>query len=177
MVLSGEIMPVLYQPKFCCNCGEKIDRVDWRPWTSRRFCDVCETEQKHYDLLPRVLVGVGLVAGLWGIAVYMQAPPQVAPKNSPPSSARKIAVPAGREEKAPEVFANAAVQKTPAPARAVPSNSSAPAPGFSAAEAVYFCGAMTKKGTACSRRVKMPGRCWQHQGQPGAAEMSRSRSG
>ncbi len=32
-------------------------------------------------------------------------------------------------------------------------------------ERVYICGARTKKGTACSRRVKKSGiRCWQHQG-------------
>jgi hypothetical protein len=29
----------------------------------------------------------------------------------------------------------------------------------------YFCGAATKKGTACSRKVKGGGRCWQHEGQ------------
>ena len=29
-------------------------------------------------------------------------------------------------------------------------------------EPVYFCGAQTKKGTPCSRRVKGGGRCWQH---------------
>ncbi|HEX9961513.1 MAG TPA: hypothetical protein VGB00_11305, partial [Pyrinomonadaceae bacterium] len=34
-----------------------------------------------------------------------------------------------------------------------------------ATEAVYFCGAPTKKGTPCSRRVKGGGRCWQHAGQ------------
>jgi len=33
-------------------------------------------------------------------------------------------------------------------------------------EAVYYCGAQTKKGTPCSRRVKGGGRCWQHAGQP-----------
>jgi hypothetical protein len=33
-------------------------------------------------------------------------------------------------------------------------------------ESVYFCGAQTKKGTACSRRMKGGGRCWQHLGQP-----------
>jgi len=32
-------------------------------------------------------------------------------------------------------------------------------------ETVYFCGAPTKKGTPCSRRVRGGGRCWQHQGQ------------
>ena len=31
---------------------------------------------------------------------------------------------------------------------------------------VYICGARTKKGTPCSRRVHGPVRCWQHKGQP-----------
>ncbi|HEU4509799.1 MAG TPA: hypothetical protein VFR78_16300 [Pyrinomonadaceae bacterium] len=41
-------------------------------------------------------------------------------------------------------------------------------PGASATpvieEKVYTCGARTKKGKPCSRRVKQPGRCWQHKG-------------
>lgn len=31
-------------------------------------------------------------------------------------------------------------------------------------EVVYICGARTKKGTPCSRRVHGPVRCWQHKG-------------
>jgi hypothetical protein len=30
----------------------------------------------------------------------------------------------------------------------------------------YICGARTKKGTPCSRRVHGPVRCWQHKGLP-----------
>ena len=37
---------------------------------------------------------------------------------------------------------------------------------ISVAEPVHFCGAQTKKGTPCTRRVKNSGRCWQHIGQP-----------
>ena len=33
-------------------------------------------------------------------------------------------------------------------------------------EVVYVCGARTKKGTPCQRRVRGPGRCWQHRGMP-----------
>ena len=33
-------------------------------------------------------------------------------------------------------------------------------------EVVYVCGARTKKGTPCQRRVRGPGRCWQHRGKP-----------
>ncbi|HZI49164.1 MAG TPA: hypothetical protein VFD75_15325 [Pyrinomonadaceae bacterium] len=31
-------------------------------------------------------------------------------------------------------------------------------------EETYICGARTKKGTPCSRRVRGPVRCWQHKG-------------
>ena len=33
-------------------------------------------------------------------------------------------------------------------------------------EKIYTCGARTKKGTPCSRRVHGPVRCWQHKGLP-----------
>jgi hypothetical protein len=33
-------------------------------------------------------------------------------------------------------------------------------------EVVYICGARTKKGTPCQRRVRGPERCWQHRGKP-----------
>ena len=36
-------------------------------------------------------------------------------------------------------------------------------PGVTTEEA-YICGARTKKGTPCSRRVRGPVRCWQHKG-------------
>jgi hypothetical protein len=38
-------------------------------------------------------------------------------------------------------------------------------PVIIAKEPVYWCGAQTKKGTPCSRKVKGGGRCWQHEGQ------------
>jgi hypothetical protein len=34
------------------------------------------------------------------------------------------------------------------------------------AETVSICGARTRKGTPCSRRVRGTGRCWQHRGKP-----------
>jgi hypothetical protein len=34
------------------------------------------------------------------------------------------------------------------------------------AEEVYICGARTKKGKPCSRRVHGAVRCWQHKGMP-----------
>jgi hypothetical protein len=45
---------------------------------------------------------------------------------------------------------------------ASPHTSTTPEPP--AIEANYICGAKTKKGTPCSRRVRGPVRCWQHKG-------------
>lgn len=42
--------------------------------------------------------------------------------------------------------------------------------GPNAKKPAIYCGAPTKKGTACRRRVKKAGeRCWQHKGRPRAA--------
>lgn len=73
---------MLYQPKFCCNCGEEIQRVDWNWLTSRRFCELCETQYKIYDFLPRILVGIGLFLGIAGFGLYLQKPENSV--NAPP---------------------------------------------------------------------------------------------
>jgi len=51
------------------------------------------------------------------------------------------------------------VIQRPAPAQST--TSSEPA---ATVEETYICGARTKKGTPCSRRVRGPVRCWQHKG-------------
>jgi len=55
------------------------------------------------------------------------------------------------------------------PALVIERAASAPAqnsPAITVEEKVYTCGARTKKGTPCSRRVQGPVRCWQHKGLP-----------
>jgi hypothetical protein len=52
------------------------------------------------------------------------------------------------------------IQRTVVPAA---QNSSATRPVVNV-EQLYTCGARTKKGTPCSRRVHGPVRCWQHKG-------------
>jgi hypothetical protein len=158
---------VFYKPKFCCNCGETIDRVDWKPWTSRRFCDVCESEQKHHELLPRVVVAAGMFAGLIGVSAYMTR------RQTPPEPVKPAALMAARTKAAdvPKPANNSTAANTqPLPAKPVqPDLNNVPLRNVvqtGESEKVYICGAATKKGTPCSRRVKTPGRCWQHKGQP-----------
>jgi hypothetical protein len=167
-----------YKPKYCCQCGEKIDRIDWKPWTSRRFCQLCETDFGIYDKLRGVLIVIGLLCGLYGAGSYFQkperqlnvAPQQFAasnfkddaaqPKTAAPIQTDNVRLPAQTSNSAaPTKTQNAPVETanlTTKPAKTKITE---------AAEQVYFCGAPTRKGTMCSRRVKNGGRCWQHAGQ------------
>ncbi len=169
-----------YKPKHCCQCGEKIDRIDWKPWTSRRFCELCETEFGIYEWLSRGLFGVGLLLGLFSIGSYLQKddkPLNVAPKQivSGVPSTRNALV---EQTNASQVSTNNAVQtlaQSRNSAAQIKSQMGPKASDFKTkqidsptterSEELYFCGAETRKGTMCSRRVKGGGRCWQHVGQ------------
>src|SRR6185503_15802184 len=126
-------LPLLttYRPNFCCECGEKIVRLRWRVWTSRKFCDTCFRRSGRDYWLRRavattILVLTGILIGRGG-------------RREPP--------PLGIERP---------VQSTSQPATATQSTISV--------EQTYTCGARTKKGKPCSRRVHGAVRCWQHKG-------------
>ena len=163
---------MLYKPKFCSNCAEKIERVDWNLLTSRRFCDVCAVENKRYDLIPRVTVAVGMLSLMFGFGTLFggssasNAPVQVISPVKP--RAEKLSEPvsgpsAETTSVPPFASPNISLDSSPETARTKNGNNQAP-------ERVYYCGALTKKGTPCSRKVKAAGlRCYQHEGKPVAA--------
>jgi hypothetical protein len=124
-----------YRPNFCCECGDKIVRLRWRPWTSRRFCDNCFRGEpaKDYRLRSAALTIVLLLVGLLiGRGCRRERPPLVIERPAQQSS------------------------QTGTPLSQPPSTT----------EQIYVCGARTKKGKPCSRRVHGPVRCWQHKGLP-----------
>ena len=155
---------MLYRPKYCCNCGEKIERDEWRLWTSRRFCALCETEYKPHDLLPRVVVICGLAFALFGIGSYLREPvseqrlatttPRSTQKLKPAtnniptgnsiSTASALAVDLGAGESEKQINEQPQKEKR------------------TSDDVVFYCGAITKKGSPCTRRVKTRGFCWQH---------------
>ena len=162
---------MLYRPHFCCHCGEKIIRAKWTPLTSRRFCDFCSVEQKQHDLLPRVAGVLMLVLGAAGITSYLGSGKQGINSSVVPLATREDL------QKKPTKQANTSTITSPSAAPASSSGSAGTnikqlAPkADSSTEAVHYCGAITKKGTACTRRVKSAGRCWQHLGQPAASDV------
>ncbi|MBK8812584.1 MAG: hypothetical protein IPN69_17885 [Acidobacteria bacterium] len=159
---------MIYKPNFCCNCGEKIERVEWNFSNSRRFCDVCQTEFFVEDWLPTVLAGVMAMIGLFGVGTYFKA------ASAPPPAAFSKPAPVRNANR----NSNVAADQTPSPANRNIANFGertrpTPEPTEESAE---FCGALTKKGTSCTRRVKGGGRCWQHKDQPPPAGNSKTRA-
>lgn len=170
---------MFFRPSYCANCGEKIERVDWHLWTSRRFCVVCESEYRGIDLIPKVFTAIGILGAAFGISSYVGAGQASGIRE--PITARPFRP---TIEKSPSTAPNKAALASPVDvgkesvkSPAIPDvgsvpNSSSQSPRNSATERpnadgpVYMCGAQTKKGTPCSRRVKGNVRCFQHTGMP-----------
>ncbi|MBK6751748.1 MAG: hypothetical protein KA956_11940 [Pyrinomonadaceae bacterium] len=165
-----KVAEMLFRPSFCSNCGEKIDRADWHIWTSRRFCDLCVTEMPVYEYGPKIVVAIGIFASVVGFGSYLSNES----RNAEPVIARQRKI----------ENSNIAIKSEPVTSSSVSSSATnvdkptalqqpdlrslaalpAAKPNMPADETQYFCGAQTKKGTPCSRRVKGNVRCYQHQG-------------
>jgi hypothetical protein len=109
------------------------------------------------------LLGVGLIAGRAG----RPAPPPLIIERHANSSlfndqnenGNDQAEQAGKEKGAGEVKG-----KDPNDSGLAGVNNSSDSQSGLTEDVVYICGARTKKGTPCSRRVHGPMRCWQHKG-------------
>jgi hypothetical protein len=123
----------LYRPNFCAACGDKIVRLRWHVWTSRRFCKSCTPQFRKQNWLQPILVSVALLTFGFVVGRVMRQtpPPLIIQRNLVTASSPGNQTP-------PQVLIDDA----------------------------YICGARTKKGTACSRRVHGQVRCWQHKGMP-----------
>ncbi len=167
-----------YKPKFCCECGEKIERAESNLFTSRKYCEDCDHEFGSRD---RRRIGFGAVAvlltGIFATALTMSS---ISTKPTIIVQSKTANVPPNTNVNASSAIANNAVaQISP---QTSPQSNSAPTPKTLAAnptpvvvappiveqsvDGAYYCGARTQKGTPCTRRVRGGGRCWQHTGKP-----------
>lgn len=161
---------MFYKPTYCCHCGEKIERTEWLPWTSGRFCDVCDKEFKFQERLPKIFILLFTVFGIFGIGSYLKSvetTSQVAVKQNKVAfseNVRKIDL----NENAAQNTNASVVLKSGSNISVSGNNNNVEKkknePAATEIEKVYFCGAETKKGNPCSRKVKGGGRCWQHSG-------------
>jgi hypothetical protein len=151
----------MYKPNFCVECGERIARTRWHLWTSNRFCRACAPRFRASRILLPVLAGATLFSlGLGaGRAVRPEPPPLVIERRQPPVTPAQTA-------QLPPTPANMKPENAPLTPKPEPGSASAMERQTAASETVSICGAQTKKGAPCQRRVRGTDRCWQHKGQP-----------
>ena len=142
--------PHMYQPNFCSECGAKVLRLRWHFWTSRRFCGKCARRFRKARLGAPLLTVLGLFGAGYVAGLVRRAEP-------PPLIIE-------RRSDSPLGDTTASSTLRPGTSGAGTNPSSPINSPTSVEEVVYLCGARTKKGTPCSRRVHGPVRCWQHKG-------------
>ena len=136
---------------FCRNCGARLARKGLRLWMRGAFCDDCAT-RPGVNARGRTIIGIAIVvvaAFAFGRYLRPSPPPLIIQRaaNSP--------------------LSDAPVDLNSIAKRGAGTSSSNIAPQTSATddETAYICGARTKKGTPCRRRVHVAGeRCYQHKG-------------
>ena len=140
-----------YRPNFCCECGNKIVRLRWFVWTSRGFCAKCaRTFARTHWLRSTITILVFFLAAFFIGRGCRRAPPPLIIERPVSSNTASAAASNGGSNTTGGASnpTTTAPQPTPTP------------------DDLYTCGARTKKGTPCSRRVHGPVRCWQHKGAP-----------
>ncbi len=181
---------MLFRPSYCANCGEKIEREDWGLFTSRRFCELCETEFKAHDLLPRVVVGASLIALIFGVGGYLKngsgAAADATVARQAKSTTERQTAPAAVNPVSTSLLQAKTNSNAPQIENATPAARTVvalPPPKLQVnekepgAEPMYYCGAQTKKGTPCTRHVKGNTRCFQHTGMPAMLPPDKLRAG
>ncbi len=144
----------MYKPNFCVECGTKLLRLRWHLWTSRKFCERCARRLRKVRLKQTLLAALALIsAGYVAGRARCPAPPPLIIERESDSPLSD-----GELGRSPLRAAT-----TESGLNSTEAQNSSPT---SVEEVVYLCGARTKKGTPCSRRVHGPVRCWQHKGMP-----------
>ncbi len=138
----------MYKPNFCAECGTRLLRLRWHLWTSRKFCDDCARRFRMQQVVPVVVASVALI--LSGFVIGRSRRPAPPPLTIIRRSDSPLTAPEDPQ--------------SPKPALTASEGRATNAPPV-VEEEIYLCGAETRKGTPCSRRVHGPVRCWQHKGE------------
>jgi hypothetical protein len=151
---SFRAMPV---QSFCGKCGARLNRKRWRALFGGRLCaDCARGSHRNIFFAPLGLVAVIAIAAFsFGRYLRPSPPPLIIQRaaNSPLSD-----LPIDANDSAQQKSSNQPNRNS----ETITSLSNESASGL-----LYICGARTKKGTPCKRRVHTAGeRCYQHKGMP-----------
>jgi hypothetical protein len=139
----------MHAANFCVECGEPLSRKGWRAWLGGKLCARCSERLGSLAAARPVVVIMVVAIAAFMIGQHMRPSP-------PPLIIQRAANYPLSD--APVNF-NAQTEQP----RVANLNSNLPV--TTADDTVYICGARTKKGTPCHRRVHTAGeRCFQHKG-------------
>ena len=144
----------MHHPNFCAECGAQLRRKGWRVSQSRNFCEDCARRLGKNGVLRPLVTIAAIAISAFTLGRYLRPPPPPLiierASNSPLSD-----LPVNVNE--PARKSNHEDNSTKDLSRGAQSTD----------DTVYICGARTKKGTPCRRRVHFAGeRCFQHKGMP-----------
>jgi len=136
---------------FCRNCGARLARIGWRRWIGGALCDDCSQRPGVNTRNRTIIVIAAVTVAAFSFGRYLRPspPPLIIQRaaNSPLSDA--------------PLDLNSIARRSGGP----PSQNLASQTSATVDETAYICGARTKKGTPCRRRVHVAGeRCYQHKG-------------
>src|ERR1051326_5568785 len=143
----GRTTRAMHRANCCAECGERLTFNGWRGLLRRSVCEHCARRLGCWAVY-RPLIVVALVgAAAFGFGRYLRPSP-------PPLIIQRAA---------DSPLFSAPNEQSVAQANREQSNQAASVSN----DEVYICGARTKKGTPCRRRVHAAGeRCFQHKGMP-----------
>jgi hypothetical protein len=151
----------MYRPNFCAECGERLTRTGWRALLRVRFCGDCGRRLGRNGWKPIATISI-VAASAFVVGRYLrpQAPPLLIQRaaNSPLSN-----MPVNLNDNARAANRRDSVKANAETLSPIPADDNA-----------YICGARTKKGTPCHRRVHAAGeRCFQHKGMAAMLSLDR----
>jgi hypothetical protein len=140
----------MHRANFCAECGERRTFKGWRGLLRRGLCEHCARRLGGFAAY-RPLILVALIgAAAFGFGRYLRPSP-------PPLIIQRAANSPLFEAPAQSTEVNIANSNRRSDSVTNPNQD----------DEVYICGARTKKGTPCRRRVHAAGeRCFQHKGMP-----------
>ena len=142
---------------FCANCGATLSRKGWRAWLAGARCIDCTSRLGARPTKPLILIAIIAIAAFaFGKYLRPAPPPLIIHReaNSPLSDS-----PVNLEAQTNGVRMVNSKNHQAGPTADVP---------------VFICGARTKKGTPCRRRVHVAGeRCYQHKGLPAMVSLDK----
>jgi len=152
----------MYRPNFCAECGERLTRRGWRALINARFCRDCGRRLGGSGYAkPLAMISIVAVSA-FAVGRYLRPPP-------PPLLIQRAAnspladMPVNLNDSARTANRRNSTNQSAETLNQLPVDDKA-----------YICGARTKKGTPCRRRVRVAGeRCFQHKGMPSLLPLSK----